>query len=173
MYLGNFTVCDSWLHEAVCRQGVELWPVFDTSSVTALAVTHCSLSSSLWPILERQSIAVLQYSLYHYYIYTASHYAVLLYVQCYHLPNCTATPLLFFKHLITVYLNYIDVEIFQNFYQSYSLWSHIIIICFPFRMWHSWLCGWDDVHWKIYLKNPVDILTVTVVIRRAYCTLNF
>jgi hypothetical protein len=41
-------VGDSWLHEAVCRQRPEVWPIFGSSIVTVFEVTERSVSSSLW-----------------------------------------------------------------------------------------------------------------------------
>jgi hypothetical protein len=56
---------DSWLHEAVCRQRPELWPIFGSSIVTVFEVTECSVSGSLWRKVEQQSIAVLHNIQYH------------------------------------------------------------------------------------------------------------
>jgi len=39
-------VADRWLHEAVCRQRPELWPVFGSFIMTVFDVTDRSVSSS-------------------------------------------------------------------------------------------------------------------------------
>jgi hypothetical protein len=57
-------VADSWLHEAVCRQRPELWPILGSSIVTVFEVTERSVSSSLWRNVEEQSIAVLHTALF-------------------------------------------------------------------------------------------------------------
>jgi hypothetical protein len=52
------------LHEAVCRQRPELWPVFGSSILTVYEVTDRSVSSSLCRKAEQQSVAVLHTTLF-------------------------------------------------------------------------------------------------------------
>jgi hypothetical protein len=54
-----WTVAYSLLHEGVCRQRPEMWPIFSFSILTVFEVTQRSVSSSLCRKVEQQSIAVL------------------------------------------------------------------------------------------------------------------
>ena len=41
-------MADIWLHEDVCRQKGELWPIFGSSIVAVFEVTERYVSNSLW-----------------------------------------------------------------------------------------------------------------------------
>ena len=53
---------------------------------------------------------------------------VLQYMQCHHLPNCTATPVGFLQCFITVPLATVTV---QQTVELYNFCYHFILVCLP------------------------------------------
>ena len=130
---------------------------------------HCSYSHYLCALLPTVHCST---------IYTTTHscwtchYAVtvLQYVQCHHLPNCTATYLEFLQRFITVRPS---ARIWWHVWEirkSYDLCYLFILLCLPrYKVAEPtyWL-RWCAV--KHYLTQPVNTWTVTVVMEGAYCS---